>query len=99
LKKSYLLAALVTLLCLIPYIALQLDSVSQSVAILVVIDVSWSGNVGAYVAFLMALFAILFGTQSLSASDKHPGLMLTIAFASLVKLVALVIVGVYVCHV
>jgi Na+/proline symporter/signal transduction histidine kinase len=101
-EKSYLLAALVTLLCLvgvIPYIALQLDSVSQSVAILVGIDVSWSGNVGAYVAILMALFAILFGTQSLSASDKHPGLMLTIAFASLVKLVALLIVGVYVCYV
>jgi Na+/proline symporter/signal transduction histidine kinase len=101
-EKSYLLAALVTLLCLvgvIPYIALQLDSVSQSVAILVGIDVSWSGNVGAYVAILMALFAILFGTQSLSASDKHPGLMLTIAFASLVKLVALLIVGLYICYV
>ena len=98
-EKSYLLAALVTLLCLvgvIPYIALQLDSVSQSVALLVV--VSWSGNVGAYVAISMALFAILFGTQSLSASDKHPGLMLIIAFASLVKLVALLIVGVYVCY-
>jgi len=101
-EKSYLLAALVTLLCLIgviPYIALQLDSVSHSVAILVGIDVSWSGNVGAYVAILMALFAILFGTQSLSASDKHPGLMLTIAFASLVKLVALLIVGIYICYV
>ncbi|WP_339724953.1 PAS domain-containing hybrid sensor histidine kinase/response regulator [uncultured Paraglaciecola sp.] len=101
-EKSYLLAALVTVLCLIgviPYIALQLDSVSQSVAILVGIDVSWSGNVGAYVAILMALFAILFGTQSLSASDKHPGLMLTIAFASLVKLIALLIVGIYVCYV
>jgi Na+/proline symporter/signal transduction histidine kinase len=101
-EKSYLLAALVTLLCLvgvIPYIALQLDSVSQSVAVMVGIDVSWSGNVGAYVAILMALFAILFGTQSLSASDKHPGLMLTIAFASLVKLVALLIVGIYICYV
>ena len=94
------MAALVTLLCLvgvISYIALQLDSVSQSVALLVV--VSWSGNVGAYVAILMALFAILFGTQSLSASDKHPGLMLIFTFASLVKLVALLIVGVYVCYV
>lgn len=101
-EKSYLLAALVTLLCLvgvIPYIALQLDSVSQSVAILVGIDVNWSGNVGAYVAIFMALFAILFGTQSLSASDKHPGLMLTVAFASVVKLLALLIVGVYVCYV
>jgi CheY-like chemotaxis protein/anti-sigma regulatory factor (Ser/Thr protein kinase) len=47
----------------------------------------------------MALFAILFGTQSLSASDKHPGLMLTIAFASVVKLMALLIVGIYVCYV
>lgn len=101
-EKSYLLAALVTLLCLvgvIPYIALQLDSVSHSVAILVGIDVSFSDNVGAYVAILMALFAILFGTQSLSASDKHPGLMLTIAFLSVAKLVALLTVGVFVCYV
>lgn len=101
-EKSYLLAALVTLLCLIgviPYIALQLDSVSHSVAILVGIDVSFSDNVGAYVAILMALFAILFGTQSSSASDKHPGLMLTIAFLSVAKLVALLTVGVFVCYV
>lgn len=101
-EKSYLLAALVTLLCLvgvIPYIALQLDAVSQSVSILVGIDLSWSANVGAYVAFFMALFAILFGTQSLSANDKHPGLMLTIAFESVVKLVALLIVGGFVCYI
>ncbi|MGS2721621.1 PAS domain-containing hybrid sensor histidine kinase/response regulator [Paraglaciecola aestuariivivens] len=100
-EKSYLLAALVTLLCLvgvIPYIALQLDSVSHSVAVLVGIDVNFSDNIGAYVAIFMALFAILFGTQSLSASDKHPGLMLTIAFQSVVKLLALLIVGVYICY-
>ncbi|MEP2653267.1 MAG: hybrid sensor histidine kinase/response regulator, partial [Paraglaciecola sp.] len=74
-EKSYLLAAIVTLLCLvgvIPYIALQLDSVSQSVSLLVGNDVSWGTNIGAYVAIFMALFTILFGLKSLSASDKHP---------------------------
>lgn len=100
-EKSYLLAALVTLLCLvgvIPYIALQLDSVSQSVSLLVGKGVSWSTNIGAYVAIFMALFAILFGIKSLSASDKHPGLMVTIAFESIVKLCALFIVGGYICY-
>ncbi|WP_289032161.1 PAS-domain containing protein [uncultured Paraglaciecola sp.] len=101
-EKSYLLAAIVTLLCLvgvIPYIALQLDSVSQSVSLLVGNDVTWGTNIGAYVAIFMALFTILFGLKSLSASDKHPGLMVTIAFESIVKLGALCIVGGYICYV
>ncbi|MEP0175641.1 MAG: PAS-domain containing protein [Paraglaciecola sp.] len=101
-EKSYLLAAIVTLLCLvgvIPYIALQLDSVSQSVSLLVGNDVTWSTNIGAYVAIFMAIFTILFGLKSLSASDKHPGLMVTIAFESIVKLGALCIIGGYICYV
>lgn len=100
--KSHLLAALVTILCfigVIPYIALQLDAVTQGISIVAGLDAGWSANMGAYVAALMALFAILFGTRSLNLTEKHPGLMLTIAFESVVKLVALTIVGLYVCYV
>ena len=99
--NSHLLAALVTLLCfmgVIPYIALQLDAVTQGIGIVVGLDADWSGNIGFYVAALMALFAILFGTRSLNLTEKHPGLMVTIAFESVVKLVALVVVGLYVCY-
>lgn len=99
--NSHLLAALVTLLCfmgVVPYIALQLDAVTLGISIVAGLDADWSGNIGAYVAALMALFAILFGTRSLNLTEKHPGLMLTIAFESLVKLAALLIVGLFVCY-
>jgi Na+/proline symporter/signal transduction histidine kinase len=100
-ENSHLLAALVTLLCfmgVIPYIALQLDAVTQGISIVAGLDADWSANIGFYVAALMALFAILFGTRSLNLTEKHPGLMVTIAFESVVKLVALVVVGLYVCY-
>jgi Na+/proline symporter/signal transduction histidine kinase len=100
-EKSHLLAGLVTVLCfigVIPYIALQLDAVTQGISIVAGLDANWSANIGAYVAALMALFAILFGTRSLNLREKHPGLMVTIAFESVVKLVALCIVGLYVCY-
>jgi Na+/proline symporter/signal transduction histidine kinase/CheY-like chemotaxis protein len=99
--KSHLLAALVTLLCfvgVVPYIALQLDAVTRGIGIVTGTDDLWPDSVGFYVAVLMALFAILFGTRSISLTDKHPGLMLTIAFESVVKLLALVIVGLFVCY-
>lgn len=99
--KSHMLAALVTLLCFIgvvPYIALQLDAVTRGISVVTGLDNLWPDSVGFYVALLMALFAILFGTRSLSLTDKHPGLMLTVAFESVVKLLALVIVGLFVCY-
>ena len=41
-----------------------------------------------YVALALALFAILFGTRTMDASEHHRGLMWAIAFESLVKLLA-----------
>ncbi|MBN23772.1 MAG: hybrid sensor histidine kinase/response regulator [Alteromonadaceae bacterium] len=99
--KSHFLAALVTLLCFIgvvPYIALQLDAVTGGIRVVTGADNIWPNSVGFYVAILMALFAILFGTRSLNLTDKHPGLMLTVAFESIVKLVGLIIVGLFVCY-
>ncbi|MGY0639304.1 MAG: hybrid sensor histidine kinase/response regulator, partial [Paraglaciecola chathamensis] len=99
--KSHFLAALVTLLCFIgvvPYIALQLDAVTGGIRVVTGADNIWPNSVGFYVAILMALFAILFGTRSLNLTDKHPGLMLTVAFESIVKLVGLMIVGLFVCY-
>ena len=101
-RNSHGLAAMVTLLCFIgvvPYLALQLDAVVNSVDIIIPDGDTLPTNIGWYVAALMALFAILFGTRTLSLTEKHPGLMLTIAFESVVKLVALTIVGLYVCYV
>lgn len=99
--RSHSLAALITILCfvgVVPYIALQLDAITESINLLTTDAESSSSTVGLYVAALMALFAILFGTQTLSLTEKHPGLLFTIATESVIKLVGLCVVGIYVCY-
>ncbi|BFT30782.1 PAS domain-containing hybrid sensor histidine kinase/response regulator [Alteromonas sp. D210916BOD_24] len=99
-QHSHLIAACITLLCfigVIPYIALQLDAITKSINLITGGAQTSNPQVSIYVAGLMALFAILFGTRTLNLTDKHPGLLLTIAFESVVKLVALWAVGLFVC--
>ena len=43
----------------------------------------------------MSLFAVLFGARRVDATEHHEGLMLAIAFESLLKLLAFVAVGVF----
>ncbi|WP_414830478.1 sodium:solute symporter family transporter [Alteromonas sp. H39] len=100
-QHSHVLAGLITLLSfigVIPYIALQLDAITESINLITPNTQDSSGTVGFYVAALMALFAILFGTRTLNLTDKHPGLLLTIAAESLIKLIALWVVGIFVCY-
>ncbi|MEG3767467.1 PAS domain-containing hybrid sensor histidine kinase/response regulator [Alteromonas sp. 14N.309.X.WAT.G.H12] len=100
-QHSHLLAAMVTILCfigVIPYIALQLDAISASITLISPGTGDGSNTVGLYVAALMALFAILFGTRTLNLTDKHPGLLLTIAVESVIKLIGLTTVGLFVCY-
>lgn len=98
--KSNSLAILVTLMAVVgvtPYIALQLQSVTLSVSAFAEQSGSLSrGAAGFWVAFGLALFTVLFGTRSLNASERHPGIVIAIAVEAVVKLVALLAVGVFV---
>ncbi|MBF0460135.1 MAG: histidine kinase [Magnetococcales bacterium] len=106
--KSPVLGGMVTLFVIIgvmPYIALQLKAVAVSMDVLVdhlgaglaLGDPPFlSNNTALYVAILMALFAILFGTRHLDASERHEGMVMAIAFESLVKLGAFLSVGLFV---
>ena len=99
-QHSHLIAALITLLCffwVVPYIALQLDAITKSINLLTGESQTSTPWLSIYVASLLALFAITFGTRTLNLTDKHPGLLLTIAFESIIKLVALWAVGIFVC--
>ena len=94
------LAALVSLIALIaavPYLALQYKAVTLSLQVLGGNDrlLASIGDPALYVAVLMALFAILYGTRQVDATEHRPGMMLAIALESMVKLVALVAVGVF----
>jgi Na+/proline symporter len=48
------------------------------------------------VAAGLALFTILFGTRNLDAKEQHHGIVMAIAVEAVVKLVALVAVGIFV---
>ncbi|WP_244490009.1 sodium:solute symporter, partial [Rhizobium sp. Leaf386] len=96
------IVALISLVGAIPYIALQLKAVSSSVSAMV--DTSGYG-IGAgqnyidlplLVTLFLACFAIVFGTRHTDATEHQDGLILAIAMESVVKLLALVTVGLYV---
>lgn len=105
LGKNAWLAAVVTLVAvlgLIPYIALQLQAITLSLS-MVTRGITTGADVppvwrdGAlYVALAMALFAILFGTRRVSAAEHNRGLVLALAFESLFKLLAMLVLGAFV---
>lgn len=110
--KSALLGGLVTLIAVIgviPYIALQLKAVSSSFLIFWQYPAIQMPNQGEtlgplqdtalYVALLLALFTIVFGTRHLDATERHEGMVAAIAFESLVKLLAFLAVGIFVTFV
>ncbi|MFA6313744.1 MAG: sensor histidine kinase [Sterolibacterium sp.] len=107
--KSQLLGGLVTVIAVvgvIPYIALQLKAVSNSFTILLHYPgIVMPARAAAlpllqdstfYVALIMAVFTILFGTRHLDATERHEGMVAAIAFESVVKLLAFVAVGIFV---
>lgn len=104
--KSPLLAGLVTLITvvgIVPYIALQLKAVSSGYALLTTPlgapstgRGSWWLDGTLYVALALAGFTMIFGTRHLDSTERHEGMVAAIAFESVVKLVAFVAVGVFV---
>jgi Na+/proline symporter/two-component sensor histidine kinase len=103
--KSNLLAAFVTVMAVIgvtPYIALQLQSVTLSVSIFLPeaqkLSAASSESVSGtfYVAVGLALFTILFGTRNLSVDERQYGVVIAIAVEAVVKLLALLAVGIFV---
>ena len=101
--KSTLMSGLVTVIAVfgtVPYLSLQLKAVTNSLAVILGEGhgVSFSDG-GLVIAMVLAAFSILFGTRSLDATEHHAGLVLTIAFESIVKLVAFLAVGFYVTFV
>src|ERR1700682_6145423 len=92
--KSQAVAVMVTIVAVIgaiPYIALQLKAVSASL-----ITVLGHDHIALPVAVTMAVFAVLFGTRQIDATEHQEGLMLAIATESVIKLVAFLVVGIYI---
>lgn len=98
--RSPLLAGIVAItafIAVVPYISLQLRAVTSSFAAVTGFDNEpfWLFDLSLLVALTMVGFGFLFGTRRLSLAEQHSGLMDAIAFESLVKLVAFIIVGLF----
>ena len=103
--KSQSLAVVVALICLVgvlPYIALQLKGIVLGVNLLTGSGADSTGtraqDTALIVSVVLALFTILFGTRTLDVTEHHRGMVLAIAFESLVKLLAFLAVGAFVTY-
>ncbi|KRB58907.1 histidine kinase [Rhizobium sp. Root708] len=95
------IVALISLVGAIPYIALQLKSVSSTVTAMLNPSDYGIGSGNLYfldlpllVTLVLACFAIMFGTRHTDATEHQDGLILAVAMESVVKLVASVTAGV-----
>ena len=104
--KSPALAGLVTLITvvgIVPYIALQLKAIASGYALLTTplgsapaAAAAWWHDGTLYVALALAAFTMVFGTRHLDSTERHEGMVAAIAFESVVKLLAFVAVGAFV---
>lgn len=103
--KDHSLAIVITLVALvsiIPYVALQLKAIATTFELVSTIPYGenlttpfWQ-DTAFYISAVMAIFVIVFGTRDIDASEQHPGMILAIAFESVIKLAALLILGFWV---
>ncbi|WP_372659668.1 ATP-binding protein, partial [Hydrogenophaga sp.] len=106
--KSPTLAGLVTLITvvgIVPYIALQLKAISSGYAVLTSPlgqpaqqSAQWWLDSTLYVALALAGFTMVFGARHLDSSERHEGMVAAIAVESLIKLLAFLAVGLYVSY-
>ena len=104
--KSGIIGGVVTLVAVlgaIPYIALQLKALAASTTILLgapsdIVSATWGMDPALTITLVLAVFAILFGTRHIDATETHQGMVLAIAFESIVKLAAFLIGGAFIVY-
>ncbi len=103
-----IITTIIAVLGVVPYISLQLKAISTSLLILRgyssfsipehFASIPFFQDIAFYITIVLAVFAILFGTRHLDATERHEGLVAAIAFESIVKLAAFIAVGVFVTY-
>lgn len=106
--KSPVLAGAVTLITvvgIVPYIALQLKGIAVGYAVMTqplgqpLADARvWWQESTFYLALALAGFTMVFGVRHLDSGERHEGMVVAIAFESLVKLLAFLAVGLFVAY-
>ncbi|MCF6247756.1 MAG: sensor histidine kinase [Desulfobacula sp.] len=109
--KSAALGGAVTIIAvlgIIPYMSVQIKAISTSFQLISqypdVYMLKSATNLPAvkdtafFVAILLTIFAVIFGTRHLDATERHEGLVAAIAFESIVKLLAIISVGLFITY-
>ena len=102
--KSIQLGVVVTIMAVVastPYIALQLQSVTLSFSVFAdaggtIWGAAELNSAAIWVAVGLGFFTVLFGTRNLDANERHHGIVMAIAVEAVVKLAALLAVGIFV---
>ncbi|HPW89653.1 MAG TPA: ATP-binding protein, partial [Kaistella chaponensis] len=92
--------ALVCILAIIPYIALQIKSISETFHLITVTENSTSIllDSSTYVVIIIALFSSYYGTKYVDASEKRLGIISAVTAESFFKLIFFVILGLFVVY-
>lgn len=106
--KSATLGVLVTLICILgvlPYIAIQLKAISSSFLIVAhssgdqnADNLFW-GDLAFYIAVVLSVFTIIFGTRKIDSTERHEGMVTAIAAESIIKLAAFLATGIFVTYI
>ena len=92
-QTTAIMVTVIALLATIPYIALQLKALSTSFLLLQNSNKISGDMLALSATLIMALFAIFFGTRKVDVTEYRSGLMLAVAFESMIKLIALIAVA------
>lgn len=90
---------LLIIIGIIPYISLQIKAISESFKILISYPntiplTSTPLNIPLIVTLIMGVFIIIFATQKMESNEHHTGLVASIAFESIFKLIAFIVAGI-----
>lgn len=87
--------SVVVLMATIPYIALQLKAVSDTLLLTIGENFLVSQDLTFVIGLSMIAFALAFGAKRLDMSGYHSGLMSAIAFESVVKILVMIVIAAF----
>lgn len=97
------IATIVCILGILPYIAIQLKAISNSFLIVEKASGEISsdfllGDLALYITIVLSIFTIIFGTRTIDSTERHEGMVAAIAAEAIIKLVAFLVVGFFVSY-
>lgn len=96
-----ILATCAALVCIMPYIALQLKAVLSTFSLIVLpanVSAKAQQGAGLGIVSLMILFTIVFGVRRLAPSQRHENMLVVLAVQNLIKLAAFLAAGIFVTY-